>query len=411
MAYQELIKNFDKIRSYMRDFYVYGFKTRMDYDQKSSRSYDDERRRIESWLGDYMYFCQDTAGKRVFLSADGRRVPHNPLYKAFKTCSFTDNDITLHFFIMDLLADGDKRSGREILDELSEYLSCFDAPLELDESTIRKKLKEYEKLGLLQSEKRGREVFWSRIEDGVDQGAWRDAIAFYSEAAPLGVIGSYLLDKPGGETAPFSFKHHYLTQALNSEVLYEILAAMQQKRRVELTTFSPGNAGPIAVFPLRVYISTQDGRESLMAWRLKEERISFFRLDHIRKVKPCEVETSPEPYIRKYEESREKIWGISLGNLEHTEHIEMVIFVDRGEEYIIRRLEREKRCGHLERLDDYRFRLTADVYDANEMIPWIRTFLGRIQAFYCSNPKIEKRFRSDLEAMWDAYEGDGYAVQ
>ena len=45
MAYSELIKSFEKIRSYMRDFYVYGFKTRMDFDQKSSRSYDDERRR------------------------------------------------------------------------------------------------------------------------------------------------------------------------------------------------------------------------------------------------------------------------------------------------------------------------------------------------------------------------------
>ncbi len=26
MAYSELIKNFEKVRSYMRDFYVYGFK-------------------------------------------------------------------------------------------------------------------------------------------------------------------------------------------------------------------------------------------------------------------------------------------------------------------------------------------------------------------------------------------------
>ena len=50
MAYSELIKNFDKIRDYMRDFYVYGFKSRDDYTKKSARSYDDEKRRIESWL-------------------------------------------------------------------------------------------------------------------------------------------------------------------------------------------------------------------------------------------------------------------------------------------------------------------------------------------------------------------------
>ena len=50
MAYSELIKNFNKIRDYMRDFYVYGFKSRDDYTKKSARSYDDEKRRIDSWL-------------------------------------------------------------------------------------------------------------------------------------------------------------------------------------------------------------------------------------------------------------------------------------------------------------------------------------------------------------------------
>lgn len=31
MAYSELIKNFDRIRDYMRQFYVYGFKSRTEY--------------------------------------------------------------------------------------------------------------------------------------------------------------------------------------------------------------------------------------------------------------------------------------------------------------------------------------------------------------------------------------------
>ncbi len=35
MAYSELIKNFDNIRSYMRDFFIYGFKTREEYDKKA----------------------------------------------------------------------------------------------------------------------------------------------------------------------------------------------------------------------------------------------------------------------------------------------------------------------------------------------------------------------------------------
>ena len=66
-SYSELIKNFEKIRAYMREFYVYGFKSRDDY-QKSARSYDGERRRLESWLGDHMIFVRTPEGKNVFIS-------------------------------------------------------------------------------------------------------------------------------------------------------------------------------------------------------------------------------------------------------------------------------------------------------------------------------------------------------
>ena len=40
MAYNELIKNFEKVRAYMREFYVYGFKSRTEYNAKSARSYE-----------------------------------------------------------------------------------------------------------------------------------------------------------------------------------------------------------------------------------------------------------------------------------------------------------------------------------------------------------------------------------
>lgn len=38
MAYSELIKNFEKIQVYMRDFYVDGFHTRNDFGWKSPAS-------------------------------------------------------------------------------------------------------------------------------------------------------------------------------------------------------------------------------------------------------------------------------------------------------------------------------------------------------------------------------------
>ena len=89
MAYSELIKDFSRIRAYLRSFYVYGFQHRSEFTRKSARSYDNERRRVESWLGDYMTFRQDEDGRRVFLSVDSRAIPENPLYRAFRAKSFT----------------------------------------------------------------------------------------------------------------------------------------------------------------------------------------------------------------------------------------------------------------------------------------------------------------------------------
>ena len=52
--YQEPVKNFNKIREYIREFYINGFKSRQDYTIKSARSYDNEKRRIESYMSDYI---------------------------------------------------------------------------------------------------------------------------------------------------------------------------------------------------------------------------------------------------------------------------------------------------------------------------------------------------------------------
>ena len=59
----------------------------------------------------------------------------------------------------------------------------------------------YEEPGLLQSEKNGKRVEYRRTDDPrPDFSGSADAIAFFSEDAPLGVIGSFLPDKL--ETVP-----------------------------------------------------------------------------------------------------------------------------------------------------------------------------------------------------------------
>ena len=150
---------------------------------------------MESWLGNYMKFGQDEDGKRVFLSVDSRSVSYNPLYRAFKAKSFTDLDITLHFLLLDLLDEEDGLTLSGIQDALEEYLAEFDTAQLPDESSLRKKLSEYEKIGLVRKEKHGKQVLYYLVSVPNSLATWADAAEFFSGAAPLRVVGSYLLDK------------------------------------------------------------------------------------------------------------------------------------------------------------------------------------------------------------------------
>lgn len=413
MAYSELIKNYERIRGYMRQFYVYGFKSREEYRTKSARSYDNERRRVESWLGDYMCFRQDAHGKSVFLSVDSRRIRSNPLYKSFKAKSFTAKDITLHFYLLDILADGEPLTLREIMERMSSrYLSQFDAMFPLDESTVRKKLKEYEAAGLLSAGRRGREVCYRRQEDTVDLPSWLDAVAFFSEENPLGVIGSYLLDKFDEIPSYFGFKHHYILHALDSQIICELLMLIRERRAAELTVQGPRAKEPVrcTACPLKLYISTQTGRQYLLAYRYTEKKLAFTRLDAIRRVEAGAYEPDYDALLSRYEKFKGHCWGVSTGEGRQLEHIEMTVRVNPGEGHILQRLEREKRGGSVERLDAHTCRFCADVYDASELQPWLRTFTGRIVQLSCSRQSVVDTFYADLARMRALYGGGGGAV-
>ena len=103
------------------------------------------------------------------------------------------------------------------------------------------------------------------------------------------------------------------------------------------------------------------------------------------------------------------LWGVSTQSVsgERLEHIEFIVEYEKNETHIPERLEREKRCGRVERLDEKSCRFSADVFDAMEMLPWIRTFICRITFFSCSNREMEIRFREDLRQMYRMYSLEG----
>lgn len=407
MAFSELIKIFDNIRLLMRDFYVFGFKSRADFADKSARSYDNERRRIESWLGEYMYFHQNAGGKNCFISVDSRKIRHNPFYKALKAKSFTANDIMLHFFLLDILQDGEKMTLRQLMDRMDEaYLAYFAEPAALDISTVRKKLAEYAELGLIENEKCGRELYYERSKGDVDLDAWCDAVSFFAETNQIGVVGSFIEDKFAAGSSVFSYKHHYLLHALESDVLLDLLAAMEHKQCVRIESCSSkGNNISFRVLPLKIYVSTQSGRRYVMCWFFKAHRIIFCRLDNLERVLESKDVRDYDNFYAMAEQMEQHLWGVSMnrGPADALEHVELVVRISSDEPYILQCLEREKRCGRVEKTDAEHYRFVADVHDAGEMLPWLRTFIGRIESFSCSNKAVEEKFWQDLAEVYAMY--------
>ncbi len=410
MPYSELIKNFEKIRAYMREFYVYGFKSRTEYDKKSARSYDNERRRIESWLGDCMRFTQTAEGKNVFLSIDSRASRHNPLYKAWKAKSFTDGDLVLHFLLLDILFSPDVRKTlAELVKEIDRYLDVFEEPMTFDESTVRKKLKEYVQEGIIRAEKEGRKILYSRMPD-VELADMTDALDFFSEVAPCGVVGSYLLDKLGDHTGIFTFKHHYITQTMDSDVLALLFDAMHQKCYVTVDNLGrhANQVKTLRLVPLKIFISAQNGRQNLLAFHEKANRLNTYRLDYLSNVRLGEHCARFDALRAALAKAEAHMWGVNgQWETDALEHVEFDVRISEDEPYILHRLEREKRCGRVEKLDDHHYRYTAEVFDTNEMLPWIRTFIARITRMHFSNRTAENRFKADLQAMYRLYGVDG----
>ncbi len=407
MAYTELIKNFEKIRSYMNDFYVYGFKSREEFDQKSPRSYDNERRRIESYLGDYMSFSQSKKGKNIFISVDTRHTYRNPLYNAWKAKSFTDGDITLHFILLDILYHSEiKMTLKEITKIIdTQYLAYFKNPMVFDESTIRIKLKEYAMLGMIEPVKNGKNVLYMRRED-FDFRSWQEAITFFSEEGQLGVIGSFIMDNMKIKNKNFTFKHHYITYALESEVLCNLFLAIQEKRCVTIKKIRKNaeKENVLKVLPLKISVSAQTGREYLLGYEYLTKSINSFRLDFITKVILGNQDENFPFYRKRLKDMQKNMWGVRCKkNSNELEYVEFTVHIEENEEHIFRRLEREKRCGTVERLDDYTCRFMADVYDSTEMIPWIRTYICRIQKMNFSNRRLENYFKKDIEKMYQLY--------
>ncbi len=194
-------------------------------------------------------------------------------------------------------------------------------------------------------------------------------------------------------------------------VTCSLLTAMGEKRYITVESINRrrDRITENHVVPLRIMLSAQSGRQYVMAFVPRFGRIVPFRTDNIGSVKINGICEDFDNYREELKAQLDNIWGISTrSKFSHQlEHVEFTVKYDDDEGYIHRRLEREKRCGKVEKLDDNTSRFTADVLDASEMIPWMRTFICRITDATFSNKELERQFWEDIEDMYALYGLEG----
>lgn len=401
-AFQELIKNFDRIRNYMRDFYIYGFKVRNDYKYKSSRTYDNERRRIESWIGDYIIWKHDARGKSVSISIDSKKVCSNPLYAIWKSKSFTDNDIILHFLLLDILQKH-TYSADEITDKLSK-----DYGIIFDMQTVRHKLNEYVKSGILFSEKSGKKLLYSLKEQTLlNLYCFSDileSIKYYQETMPFGFVGNTILDQMQVRNTIFRFKHYFMVHTLEDIILLQILKCIKEKRFISFENFSRKSNRTMQLYgvPMKIQVSTQTGRRYITLYYPKNRRFGNARLDYIQSVQSGNIVPYYDELIIKYENAIKKCWGVSFYS--RPEWLYVKLYIDEETEtYIIERIKKEGRGGELLHIEKNTYLYSVESYDSNEIMSWVKTFTGRILSVECTNQEIADKFYHDMDILYDMY--------
>lgn len=406
--FKELIKSFEKSRDYVRDFFVYGFKTREDFIGKSTRTYDNERRRIESWLSDFIRRDYTSRGKNISLSIDSNLLDENPLYRVWKAKSFTDHNIFLHFHLLDYLSETKGETIEEIIDGMLKQYEIV-----LEPQMVRRKCNEYEKEGLLWKKKQNRTLVYGKTPNFKRQlknyPGLSDALKLEQFISPFGILGNTILDNILEKNHLFRVKHSFFVHTLEDEVMLKISQAIKEQKFVELLLKGTKKEHfySIHCLPIKFFISTCTGRRFLCVYYRKRKHFTCIRMDAVKKATMGDFCPEYNEIKEEFKAQQKNVWGVSFQNSKSPDlqHIKMTLFInEKTEHFVLERLEREKRGGAITKIAENTFVYENQVYDVNEMLPWLRTFIGRILSLETTPPSLSKLFKQDMEALYNMYD-------
>lgn len=416
-----LIRDYSDIRDILRDIYIYGCFSRDDYINKgiSGRKYDNEQRRITSYLPD-KFIKKKREGKRVlpYCSYNMTETSENFLAETYRNKSFTLLDIMSYFFVLTLLKEGQGMTLPELLEVIPEE----NAEIIYTKDNLRKKLYELIDKGLIVSKKVGRRVLYKTAEDSLGYFETQELtdiywlLEFVKNVNPIEMpyfflqrkLRLYLYADRGiqiDDIHTFQYKHNHLFNVLDNEVVLVILRAIHAQRELNIQYSFRGAVFTSSILPIRVIHECNHGRQYVLFYDLASETVKTRRIDRISSAEMM-GKADDDIISKAVEESEleESSWCTSGLYFDQDEvKIEFRID-DESEQYVIERIKREGKNGTIESVASGLYLYTIIVKDPLEMTPWIRSFGERAKVVYSKDGVLEKHLLEDYERAISKYE-------
>jgi len=422
------ISEVNMLRDFVREIYLESFQSpdaHISIHSKSGRSEGEAKSRLHAFFEEN--FITKNSKNEDVLKFDSRIVTPNPLFAIWKMCHFKPEYLTRDFALFDLLSTEEYKEGLSDYDLKDDNSGKNKLEFYTGKTISHKQLRPYiENLrtnGILDVQesynkegtllKRRYKLADTKKIQKLIKGNPEilAAIQFASEIFPCGVIGSYILDSIDEQDFPpiFNFKHHFIYNTLDSEVMYTIFSAINEKRFVTIRR----KKNTIRVTPIQIRFSARDGRSYLVYYTNypKYKGFNVENFENIVSVKKTEKCTYFDSLIKKYDSIKNNLWGKSIQiDKNKTEHVDFSIQYTEDEFYILKRLKREAFSGRIESdTNANKATFSFEIFDLKELIPWIRSYFGRITQFNFENEELQQQLTDEIKKMYAMYNNLPYS--
>lgn len=420
----EFIKNYEKIRPVLRDIFVYGCFHREDFKERhvSLKKYDNEKRKALTFLN-LNYIKEEIKNRRKYVRMmyNMFHVTENYLKDSYAIKKLGKNDAPLYIKIMQILSLKPGLAAENVETELLNYFGSEETNKRMcqddsSRSTVYRKLNKLCEMGLLTSERQGKVLLYSIVEDPFrlltnnELIELYNAVQYFANVLPLSMPGYSLqyLMKLYAENerniimstdTTFMFKEHYIQQILDDEVVCFLIKAIKNNTVIdfEYCQFQGKWDKRSFILPVKIIVDNFYGRRYLFGINYTDlKTVRLFRVDRMRSLKGTEKCDNTINLHSAYEESMAYSWCSCPQNGDLV-LVELIFHLNEDNvKFILGRIRKEGKWGKCDKIGEYLYRYSINVADPIEMKPWIRSFTGYIEVVGSSQHTLKE----DLQAEW-----------